>query len=337
MVPRFLIPERNRLHRFEPSIRRTMPNINTVKGSIESAQLGTTLMHEHVFILTPEISKNFQKDWDDEEQRITEAITRMNELKSRGVDSIVDLTVIGLGRYIPRIKRVAEKTGINIIAATGVYTYNDVPMYFHFRGPGTVLGGPELMIEMFVRDIEEGIADTGVKAAILKCANGQPGVTPGIEPVLRAVAKAHRKTGVPISTHTHAHSQRGLDQQRIFEEEGVDLSRVIIGHSGDTTDLDYLEKVINKGSYIGMDRFGIDTILSFEDRVGTVARMCERGHAGKMVLSHDAACFSDWLPEAVYTILPNWHYLHIHNDVIPALKERGVTDDQISTMLVDNP
>ena len=314
-----------------------MRKVNTVNGSIESAQLGTTLMHEHVFILTPEIAQNFPKDWGDEEQRITEAITRMNELKSRGVDSIVDLTVIGLGRYIPRIKRVAEKTGINIIAATGVYTYNDVPMYFHFRGPGTVLGGPELMTEMFVRDIEEGIADTGVKAAILKCATDQQGVTPGVERVLRAVAKAHRKTGVPISTHTHAHSQRGLDQQQIFEQEGVDLSRVIIGHSGDTTDLDYLETVISKGSYIGMDRFGIDTILSFEDRVSTVARMCERGHAGKMVLSHDAACFSDWLPEAVYTMMPNWHYLHIHNDVIPALKQRGVTDDQISTMLVDNP
>ena len=314
-----------------------MPNVNTVRGSIESAQLGTTLMHEHVFILTPEIAQNFPKDWGDEEQRIADAITRMNELKSRGVDSIVDLTVIGLGRYIPRIKRVAEKTGINIIAATGVYSYNDVPMYFHFRGPGTVLGGPELMTEMFVRDIEEGIADTGVKAAILKCATDQQGVTTGVERVLRAVAKAHRKTGVPISTHTHAHSERGLDQQRIFEEEGVDLSRVIIGHSGDTTDLDYLEKLIARGSYIGMDRFGIDTLLSFEDRVSTVARMCERGHAGNMVLSHDAACFSDWLPEAVYTMMPNWHYLHIHNDVIPALKQRGVTADQIKTMLVDNP
>ncbi|HEV8487034.1 MAG TPA: phosphotriesterase-related protein [Blastocatellia bacterium] len=314
-----------------------MPNINTVKGPIESAQLGTTLMHEHVFILTPEIAQNFPKDWGDEEQRIADAITRMNELKARGVDSIVDLTVIGLGRYIPRIKRVAEKTGINIMAATGVYTYNDVPMYFHFRGPGTVLGGPELMTEMFARDIEEGIADTGVKAAILKCATDQQGVTPGVDRVLRAVAQAHRKTGVPISTHTHAHSERGLDQQRIFEEEGVDLSRVIIGHSGDTTDLDYLEKVIARGSYIGMDRFGIDTILPFEDRVSTVARMCERGHAGKMVLSHDAACFSDWLPDAVYTMMPNWHYLHIHNDVIPALKQRGVTDDQISTMLIDNP
>jgi phosphotriesterase-related protein len=219
-----------------------------------------------------------------------------------------------------------------------VYTYNDVPMYFHFTGPGGVLGDVEPMVDMFVRDIEHGIADTGVKAAILKCATDEPGVTPGVERVLRAVATAHRQTGVPISTHTHAATRRGLEQQRIFAEEGVDLSRVVIGHSGDTTDLDYLEELIGNGSYIGMDRFGLDVFLPFEDRVNTVATLCERGHADKMVLSHDAACFIDWVPEEmVPVVLPNSHYLHIHHDVIPALKQRGVTDEQLTTMLVDNP
>ena len=194
------------------------------------------------------------------------------------------------------------------------------------------------MTEMFIRDIENGIADTGVKAAILKCATDEPGVTPGVERVLRAVAQAHRHTGVPISTHTHAGTRRGLDQQRIFAEEGVDLSRVVIGHSGDTTDLHYLEELIANGSFIGMDRFGVDLHCSFEDRVNTVARMCARGHAGRMVLSHDATCYWDAMPEEiVLDVMPNWHYLHIHNDVIPALKDRGVTDEQLRTMLVDNP
>jgi len=312
--------------------------INTARGAIDSAQLGVTLMHEHIFVLSPEIMQNFPESWGDEEKRVADAIRRLDELKSRGVDSIVDLTVIGLGRYIPRIQRIAAATNINIIVATGIYTYNDVPMYFHYQGPGTELGGPEFMTDMFVRDIEEGIAGTTVKASILKCATDRQGVTEGVERVLRAVAGAHVRTGVPISTHTHAQTERGLEQQRIFEEEGVDLSRVIIGHSGDTTDVDYLEKLIARGSYIGMDRFGIDVLCSFEDRVNTVARMCERGHANKMVLSQDAACFNDWLPEAALpTVLPNWHFLHIHNDVIPALKERGVTDEQINTMLVDNP
>ena len=179
---------------------------------------------------------------------------------------------------------------------------------------------------------------SSVRAAILKCATDEPGLTPGVERVLRAVAQAHRATGVPITTHTHAHSRRGLEQQRVFAEEGVDLSRVIIGHSGDTTDLDYLEELVAAGSYLGMDRFGLDNILSFADRVDTVARMCERGHAAKMVLAHDASCYIDWLPEAALpVVLPNWHYLHIHNDVLPALRERGVTEEQITTMLVDNP
>jgi phosphotriesterase-related protein len=295
-------------------------------------------MHEHIFVLSPEILQNYPETWGDEEHRIGDAVARLNQLHATGVHSIVDLTVIGLGRYIPRIQRIAERTSIHIIVATGLYTYNDIPFFFHFRGPGTILGGPELMADMFVKDIQQGIAGTGVKAGILKCATDEPGLTPGVERVLRAVAQAHRRTGVPISTHTHARKRRGLEQQRIFREEGVDLRRVILGHSGDTTDIGYLEELLAQGSYLGMDRFGIDTILPFADRVDTVAKLCERGHAGQLVLSHDAACFNDWLPErALPAMLPNWHYLHIHNDVIPALKQRGVTHDQIGAMLVDNP
>src|ERR1700704_122437 len=102
-----------------------MALVNTVRGEIDTAQLGVTLMHEHVFVLSTEIMQNFPEPWGDEEKRVGDAITRLNELKARGVDTIVDLTVIGLGRYIPRIQRVAAATEINIVAATGIYTYND--------------------------------------------------------------------------------------------------------------------------------------------------------------------------------------------------------------------
>ncbi|MHB1486366.1 MAG: phosphotriesterase family protein [Acidimicrobiales bacterium] len=314
-----------------------MAEIQTVRGAVDTSALGSTLMHEHVFVLSPEIQTNYPSGWDDE-QRISDAVTRLNGLAAAGISTIVDLTVVGLGRYIPRIQRIGEKTDINIVVATGLYTYNDVPHYFHFRGPGTMFDGPELMVDMFVNDIEQGIAGTSVKAAILKCATDEPGVTPGVERVLRAVAQAHRATGVPISTHTHAATRRGLEQQHIFDEEGVDLSRVVIGHSGDTTDVSYLEEVIARGSWLGMDRFGIDPLLPFEDRVNVVAEMCARGHHDKMVLSHDAACHNDWLDEDLLAqAAPNWHYLHITNDVVPALKQRGVTDEQITAMLVDNP
>jgi phosphotriesterase-related protein len=315
-----------------------MPAIQTVVGAVDCSQLGITLMHEHIFLLDAEILQNYPEEWGDEEKRVSDAVDRLNELKSKGVDTIVDLTVIGLGRCIPRIRRVAERTQINIIVATGIYTYRDAPLYFEFRGPGTPLGGPEPMVDMFVRDITEGIGGTGIRAGILKCATDKFGITRDVERILRATAQAHRRTGVPISTHTHARKRVGLDQQRIFREEGVDLSRVVIGHSGDTTDLDYLEELAANGSYIGMDRFGVDTILSFDDRVNTVAEMCRRGYAGKMVLSHDAACFNHWLPErSMPVILPRWNYLHIYNDVIPALRQKGVTEEQLRTMLAENP
>src|SRR5262245_35675133 len=151
-----------------------MALVNTVRASTDTNKLGGTLMHEHVFVLSTEIMQNFPESWGDEDKRVADAIARLNELKSRGVDSIVDLTVIGLGRYIPRIQRIAAETALNIIVATGIYTYGDLPHYFQYRGPGTLLGGPELMADMFVRDIEEGIAGTEVKAGILNRATEAP-------------------------------------------------------------------------------------------------------------------------------------------------------------------
>jgi len=314
-----------------------MTAIETVRGPVDTSHLGRVLMHEHVFVLSPDIMNNYDTGWD-EEVRVADAIDRFKALKAKGISTVVDLTVVGLGRYIPRIQRVNAEVDINIIVATGVYTYMDAPFYFHFRGPGLMFDGPEPMIEMFVKDVEEGIGDTGVKAGMLKCATDEPGVTAGVERVLRAVAKAHRATGVPISTHTHAVTHRGLEQQDIFDQEGVDLTQVVIGHCGDTTELDYLKEVMTRGSFIGMDRFGIDPILSFEDRVNTVAVLCEQGFANQMVLSHDAACFNDWLPEErLSELAPKWSYEHIADEVLPALKQRGVTDEQIDQMFIDNP
>src|ERR1700730_9064981 len=250
-----------------------MTRVNTVPGPVEADGLGATLMHEHVFVLSPEIEKT-SSEWDEEGARAT-AVQRLREWKDQGIDTIVDLTVIGLGRFIPRIVAVAERVpDINIIAATGVYTYNDVPMFFHFRGPGTILGGPEPMTEMFVREIREGIGDSGVRAGILKCPTDTNGITPGVERVLRAVAQAHRQTGTPITTHTPTPPQPwGLEQQRILAQEGVDLTQVVIGHSGGTLDTEYHEAVLANGSYLGFDHFGIGT-FSLAERIESVKLLC---------------------------------------------------------------
>ena len=317
-----------------------MPNVETVRGSIATDALGRVLMHEHVFVLGAEMRQNYPgypNAWD-EDARVADAVEKLTACKQRGIDTIVDPTVIGLGRYIPRIQRINEQVDINIVAAAGLYTYNEIPFQFHYTGPGLLFDVPEPLTQLFVQDIREGIAGSSVKAAFLKCAIEEQGLTPGVERVMRAVGQAHVETGVPITVHTNPHTRSGLVAQRVLAEEGVDLTKVVIGHSGDTTDLDYLAEVADAGSYLGMDRFGLDVLLPFEDRVNTVAELARRGYAEKMVLAHDAACFIDWFSEeGKAAAVPNWNFVHISDDVLPALLERGVTDEQITTMLVDNP
>lgn len=313
-----------------------MAQVNTVRGPVDAAELGRTLMHEHIFVLSPEIEKA-PGEWD-ESAESARAVSKLRELKAHGIDTLVDLTVVGLGRYIPRIAAIAEQVPeINVVVASGVYTYNEVPMYFHFRGPGTILGGPEPMVDVFVREIREGIGQTGVRPAILKCATDRPGLTPGVERVLRAVAQAHRATGVPITTHTPTPPEpMGLEQQRVFEEEGVDLGRVVIGHSGGTVNTEYHLALIDKGSYLGFDHFGLPGI-TLEERVEAVATLCERGYAERIVLSHDAMCFVDWFPRSMMDSSSNWRWTYISDTVLPAMRARGISEADITQMLVDNP
>jgi phosphotriesterase-related protein len=312
-----------------------MAQVETVRGPVDVDSLGPTLMHEHVFILNEEVRQNYPAGWD-EDDRVDDAIAKLNALAARGCQTIVDPTVLGLGRDIHRIRRVADGTGLNIIVATGLYTYNEVPLYFKFRAAGA--DGVDPMTRLFAADITEGIAGTGVKAAFLKCAIDDQGLTPGVERVLRAVARAHAETGVPVTVHTHPHSGTGRDALRVLREEGADLTKVVLGHSGDSADLDYLSELADAGCLLGMDRFGLDIITPFDDRVATVAAMCERGYAGSMVLSHDASCYIDWFPpEVIPLFAPAWHFEHLFDDVLPALATRGVTQAQIDTMLVDNP
>ncbi|MCZ4535301.1 phosphotriesterase-related protein [Gordonia terrae] len=314
-----------------------MATVHTATGPIDSADLGNVLVHEHVFVLGEEFRQNYQDDWD-EDDKVAEAVRDLTELKELGIDTILDPTVLGLGRYIPRIQRIAEQIDLNIVVATGLYTYNDIPFQFHYAGPGMLFDVPEPLVTLFTKDLTEGIADTGVRAAFLKCAIESQGLTPGVERVMRAVGQTSAQTGAPITVHTDPHSQSGLVAQKIFAEEGADLTKVVIGHSGDSVDLDYLMKLADAGSILGMDRFGLDLLLPFDERVNTVAELCKRGYADRMALAHDAACFIDWFDhEAKKQALPKWNYRHISEEVLPALRERGVSEADITTMLVDVP
>jgi phosphotriesterase-related protein len=320
-----------------------MANVETVRGPVDTAELGKTYMHEHVFVLDSDVQQNYPAEWGSEDDRVADAVTKLKALAAQGVRSIADPTVVGLGRYVPRIQRIAEKVPeLHIIAATGCYTYDQVPFFFYYRGPAlsAALGAdvPDPMVDMFVGDITDGIAGTGVKAAFLKCAIDEQGLTPGVTRVMRAVAKAHRLTGAPITVHTHPGTQTGWDVKRLMcDEEGVDPTRIVLGHSGDSPDVDHLTALANEGFILGMDRFGLNVQTTFEARADTVVELCCRGYADHMVLAHDAACYIDWIDPNVLAMLTQWNFLHIHDAVLPYLREQGVTEAQIDTMLVETP
>jgi phosphotriesterase-related protein len=303
-----------------------VPTVNTATGALDVSALGPTLMHEHVFTFHSDIFGDYP--WTDEQVFADSAVDKLKRLKRAGISTIVDLTVFGLGRNVARVARIAERAGFTIVVATGLYTLNELPSYFRAQ---LAARGAAYLEDLFVREITEGIGNTGIRAAVLKGCTDQPGLTPDVETVLRAVARAHRRTGAPILTHSNARFRTGLTQQQLFREEGVDLERVVLGHSDTTDDLDHLEKLIAAGSYLGLDQFGDsrDPV-----RVKTVAALCRRGYAARLVLSSDARCGGDIEPARA---LREWRYGIVPTQVIPALRAAGVPADDLDLMLVGNP
>jgi phosphotriesterase-related protein len=166
-------------------------------------------------------------------------------------------------------------------------------------------------------------------------------LTPGVERIVRAVARTHLGTGAPITVHTSSLAQSGRLAVDLLRSEGVDLAKVVIAHAGDSNDLDYLMELADTGATLGMDRFGLDQFNPTPDRIRTITTLAARGYSDRMVLAHDTNCFIDYFgaeqDAARAAIMPNWHYTHISDDVLPALRESGVTEAQIEQMLVDNP
>ena len=300
--------------------------VSTATGPVAVTALGRTLMHEHVFTFHSDVGGDYR--WTDEEVYIDSAVDKLTRLRQAGISTLIDLTVFGLGRNVARVARIADRAKINVIVATGLYTLNELPGYFREELKAS---GPAFLEDLFVREIRDGIADTGIRPAVIKCCTDRLGLTPDVETVLRSAARAQRRTGVPISTHTNPKFRTGLVQQRIFRQEGVSLDRVVIGHCDGADDLDYLEQLLEAGSYLGLDRFGNGPD---DARVATVAALCRRGYASRLVLSHDARCGGDIRPEKW---LREWRYGHIPTTVVPALLAAGIAPAELELMLVRNP
>jgi phosphotriesterase-related protein len=313
-----------------------MATVQTVQGPIDASDLGTVLVHEHLRVRDEAVAEQWPDRYDPDAE-LAAAVDAVRAAADRGVRTIIDPTPMLAGRDIAFMQRVSQKTGVQVVACTGIYTYGYLPHYFENRDADT-------MAELFVSDIESGIQGSDAKAAFLKCAADEPGVTENVEKVHRAVARASVQTGAPIMAHSRPASGTGPRQVEIFEEEGVDPARIQIAHTGDTDDLDYIERLLDTGVFIGMDRYGLEMFLPIDRRNATVAELLRRGYADRMLVSQDFCATIDWFPEeAVEGLLAqglvrDWSMTLVFDQVLPALREEGaLSDEHVGTIFVDNP
>ena len=310
-----------------------MTQINSVLGPIDSRDLGFTLMHEHVMVAASGLSKSYPDLLGP--NREERAIACLKKAKAAGINTLLDATTFDLGRDPELLRHVAFESGVNLINVTGWWL--DVPRF--------MLGvGANQMADEFIRDINEGFRGTDIKAGMLKCAADFEGVTPPLETMARAVARAHLQTGVPIMVHSYPTGHVAKRQIEIFREEGVDLTRVKIDHSNDTTDTDYLKWILDQGCFLGLDRYP-GRLVSPHMRTVTLKRLMDMGYSERLCPSHDCICLhihneqaDGSIPaEHAFTASNPDQYLYMHRHVIPELLQMGATQADIDMLFIDNP
>ncbi len=306
-----------------------MATVETALGPVDASKLGFTLSHEHVMVAMG--ADNVFYPWMfDREKSLANAARELSEAKAGGVDTIIDLTTPDLGRDVDFVREASQRSGMNVVVATGIW--RDVPRSFWARDLDRIA-------DIFVREIEVGIGDSRIKAGAIKVANDMGGVTPEGERVLRGAARALKRTGCPISTHHWAPEKVGARQVEVFKEEDAPMDRVCIGHSADTTDVGYLESLLQAGVYLSMDRYpGVEGRPDWRQRNATVKALVDRGWAHRLMLGHDYA------PAPVSALsarpappLEQTRYLFLSTTAIPALLEDGISQEAIRMMTREVP
>jgi phosphotriesterase-related protein len=314
--------------------------INTVCGPLSVDDLGVTLMHEHLVIGYPGWEADTLNPGPSREEMVEICVGKVRKMQEFGINSMLDPCPNDLGRDVKLAAEVSDRTGLNIICATGLYKEDEggAP-YWHFTR--TLGRGVEVMAELFITELTRGIGDTGIRAGIIKVATGEGKITDYEYEVLEAAATAAVETGAPITTHTDQGTM-GEEQQAFLTEKGVPAHRIIIGHSCGSADHQYHLNILDRGSYLGFDRFGLEVLAPDEQRVQSLVALLEKQREQQIVISHDNVWCTRGqpFPEDLLAMMdPDTLFdpTHFHRNIIPRLLHAGVTQQQIDTMLVDNP
>ena len=301
--------------------------VQTIGGPVSSAELGHTLSHEHLTNGTGGMER--VPGLYNEDDAVAACVEALARAKAAGIDTIIDVTPLDLGRQISLFAKVAPRTDVNVICATGVYRW--VPAYFFRRSIDEIA-------EYFIREIEYGIEGSDIRAGIIKIAwdyeyrldEGPASPRAMLEKSARAAARAAKETGVPISCHTRAADRLGTPLLDLFDEEGIDSRAVTIGHSNDTEDLDYLLGLARRGATVGLDRFHSTQEQYVAQRAAVALRMVQAGYAARTCLGHDASAYGRWGGPTP----PNPDcWLPVPQHEVPWLRDHGAGEDDIDDML----
>jgi len=312
--------------------------INTVTGPIETAKLGKTLMHEHLLIAFPGWESDTGFENMNHRDMVKVCVDKVEELKSAGFTSLLDPCPNDLGRSVDLMGEVAARTGFNIICATGLYHHHLGGMPYWSMKLAYDPDGEKILTDLFIKEITEGVQGTGVKAGVIKLATAAPPFTDYEKTIFRAGAKAALATNTPITTHTDA--ILGDEQLEYLKSLGVPAHRIVIGHCCGSPDHDYHMRIVNGGSYIGFDRFGLELVRPDEGRVESLLKLLGKGATNQVIISHDSVwCWKGrMLPQsAIEQMDAGGMSMRFTRVIAPMLKKAGISEAQIETMLTENP
>lgn len=315
----------------------TARTVQTVTGPAPAADLGTTLIHEHVLVGFPGWELDAKAPPFRRAEAMARAVDQMHELQAEGVRTFVDPCPMDLGRDVEFLAELSQKSGMRIVCTTGAYFEAEGITHTFRQLP------EEEITEIYVKEITEGVGETGIRAGAIKIATGSRVVSPYEKKLVTAAARAAKATGVPLISHTQDASC-GHDQIDLVTAQGVASNRLVVGHSDGTADHWYQRSLAERGAFVGFDRFGISLFVSDDVRIQNLLRLAAAGHTERILVSHDSIVC--WLGRPVpfaqsydqlLAALPDWRPTTIFRKVIPKLLEAGMSRNQIDTILVDNP
>nr|WP_207890478.1 phosphotriesterase-related protein [Rubrobacter taiwanensis] len=309
--------------RVDPEIREEVSiggKARTVLGDVEAEQLGVVYSHEHLIAVPPASQEDRDLELSDYDKSLQELVY----FREAGGRTLVEASTLDYGRNVQLLAKMSEAAGINVVATTGFNKHIYFPDWVEAKSV-------EEIADLLIREVREGVDSTGIRAGVLKSGSWYNVIHPLEEKVTRAVASAQLETGAPVWLHTEAGTM-GLEMLDILEEEGVDLSRVAVGHSDRNADPYYHLKLAERGAYVQFDGPGKVKYYPDSTRVDLIKNLLGHGYGARLLISGDMGRRS-YLH--AYGGGPGFRY--ILTKFIPRLRDEGISEESIEQIFVANP